>query len=254
MSSGPIPPPDIAGVLFDFHSTLVDQGQPDTWLRRAWQATGRAGDPQTELDRDTVATIENGLDRIWEHAAVVDPGSRRDLSVAVHREVYDTISRTVPGLDQQLAAALYETMLEVWVPYRDTLPTLRAQRTAGLATAVVSNIGLDVRGLLARTGLADLLDAVVLSYEVGVVKPDPGIFATALDRIGVAPQRALMVGDSWRADSGAAQLGIRTLILPRTSGPVHGLAAVLHLTGRRRRSAPGSAAASTRRRRSPGRR
>lgn len=38
-----------------------------------------------------------------------------------------------------------------------------------------------------------------------------------------------MVGDSWRDDAGAAALGIRTLLLPRTTGPVHGLDAVLRL-------------------------
>jgi len=38
-----------------------------------------------------------------------------------------------------------------------------------------------------------------------------------------------MVGDSGRDDSGGTALGIRTLILPRTSGPVHGLGAVVSL-------------------------
>jgi FMN phosphatase YigB (HAD superfamily) len=38
-----------------------------------------------------------------------------------------------------------------------------------------------------------------------------------------------MVGDSWKDDAGAGALGIRTLILPRTRGRVHGLDAVLRL-------------------------
>jgi FMN phosphatase YigB (HAD superfamily) len=40
-----------------------------------------------------------------------------------------------------------------------------------------------------------------------------------------------MVGDSPDDDTGAARLGVRTLILPRTRGPVHGLEVVLRLVG-----------------------
>jgi FMN phosphatase YigB (HAD superfamily) len=63
------------------------------------------------------------------------------------------------------------------------------------------------------------------------VKPQPEIFRAALDALEVAPEETLMVGDAWTDDGGAAALGIRTLILPRTRGRVHGLDAVLRLVG-----------------------
>ena len=47
----------------------------------------------------------------------------------------------------------------------------------------------------------------VLSFEVGAVKPNPEIFNTALDRLGVAAADAVMVGDSEEADGGARELG-----------------------------------------------
>lgn len=53
----------------------------------------------------------------------------------------------------------------------------------------------------------------------------------ALKRLGLHAGEVLMVGDNWRADAGAAALGIRTLILPRTTGTTHGLGAVLRLVG-----------------------
>ncbi len=40
-----------------------------------------------------------------------------------------------------------------------------------------------------------------------------------------------MVGDSWQDDAGAAAIGVRTLVLPRTDGPEHGLDLVLRLVG-----------------------
>jgi len=134
-------------------------------------------------------------------------------------------------VDDELARSLYATMLETWIPYDDTVPVLRALHARGIKTALVSNVGIDVRQVLDRARLTDLLDAVVLSYEAGVVKPDITIFAQALSMINVPAERALMVGDSWRDDGGAAQLGIRTLLLPRTTGPTHGLDLVLRLVG-----------------------
>jgi hypothetical protein len=52
-----------------------------------------------------------------------------------------------------------------------------------------------------------------------------------LEALGVGPGAALMVGDNPRDDGGAARLGVRTLILPRTEGALHGLDAVLRLVG-----------------------
>jgi HAD superfamily hydrolase (TIGR01549 family) len=219
----------IEAVLFDFHSTLVDQGDAATWLALAWQHAGRDGDPASVLGAAQVAELTAWADRIWERARDVDPGSLRDLDPGSHRSVYDTLVEQAPHVDAELADAMYATMLETWIPYDDTIPVLRELAARGVRTALVSNVGIDVRVVLDRAGLGDLLDEVVLSYEAGVVKPDTVIFAAALERLGVPPERALMVGDSWRDDSGAAQLGIRTLLLPRTSGPAHGLELVLRL-------------------------
>jgi HAD superfamily hydrolase (TIGR01509 family) len=232
VSHRPFPSPlPIEGVLFDFHSTLVDQGDGTAWVSLAWQHTGRDGDPADVLGVEQAQRLAEWAELIWERAREVDPQSRRDLDPGSHREVYDLLVQGLPDVDEELARSLYATMLETWIPYEDTIPVLRGLHARGIRTALVSNIGIDVRDVLHRAGLADLLDAVVLSYEAGVVKPDTAIFSQALDLIGVAPERALMVGDSWRDDAGAAQLGIRTLLLPRTSGPAHGLDLVLRLIG-----------------------
>jgi FMN phosphatase YigB (HAD superfamily) len=47
----------------------------------------------------------------------------------------------------------------------------------------------------------------VLSFQVRAVKPDPAIFETALSRLGVAANEAVMVGDSEEAACGACRLG-----------------------------------------------
>ena len=85
------------------------------------------------------------------------------------------------------------------------------------------------RDVLDRDGLTPWYDEIVLSYEVGVVKPDTRIFAAALDRLSLPASDVLMVGDNANDDGGGTHLGLRTLILPRTSGRVHGLSAVTAL-------------------------
>jgi HAD superfamily hydrolase (TIGR01509 family) len=122
-------------------------------------------------------------------------------------------------------------MPDQWVPFDDTLPVLRELKSRGVGIVVLSNIGLDIRPLLDRAGVSAFLDGVVLSFEVGRVKPDPAIYAKALELLGVPGSHALMVGDSPRDDVGGVSLKIRTLILPRTEGPVHGLGTVLQMTG-----------------------
>jgi len=225
---GPAP---IEAVLFDFHSTLVDQGSPHAWLELAWRHAGRTGSPGETLGAARADQLADWMNRIWEHVLEVDPDNQRDLSSRRHREVYDALMDRVPEVDDDLSAALYEVMLETWVPYDDALPTLRALKARGLKLALISNVGVDVRGVLVRGGMGDLFDAVILSFEVGLVKPQRSIFQLALDALGVPPGRALMVGDNAHDDAGAAHLGIRTLLLPRTTGVEHGLQLVLRLVG-----------------------
>jgi HAD superfamily hydrolase (TIGR01509 family) len=225
------PPAPIEAVLFDFHSTLVDQGDPRAWLELAWAHLGRPATALSGLGEARFSSLAGWVDRIWEHALEIDPHAERDLSRARHRAVYDRLVGRLPDLEPELARALYETMLDTWLPYQDTLPVLTALRARGLKLGLVSNAGVDVRQVVARAGLAPLLDAVVVSHEIGAVKPHAPIFERALAALGVPAERALMVGDSPRDDVGAAFLGVRTLILPRTAGMVHGLDAVVRLVG-----------------------
>jgi putative hydrolase of the HAD superfamily len=89
---------------------------------------------------------------------------------------------------------------------------LHALRRRGLLTAVVSNFDARLPVLLEGLGLAPLLDAVVLPCEARALKPDAAIFATALERLGVAAPEALFVGNDAQRDlQGARAAGLRAL-------------------------------------------
>jgi putative hydrolase of the HAD superfamily len=86
---------------------------------------------------------------------------------------------------------------------------------------VVSNWDVSLHDVLERTGLRPLVDAVVISAELGVAKPDPAIFAAALERLGVAAGDALHVGDSVEHDvAGARAAGIDAVLVARDGAEV----------------------------------
>ena len=229
------PPPEVHGpivaVLFDYSSTLVDIGEPRAWLEAAWAHAGRAGAALAALGPARRDLLVLGLSQLWGGLGEVDPDNLRDLDPARHRIVFHTLLHRLPEVDGTLEAALYAVLPEVCTPYEDARPTLESLKRRGLRLALVSNIARDLRPELRRSRLLDLFDAVILSFEVGVVKPHAPIFQLALDALGAPAARALMVGDDPYMDAGAALLGIRTLILPTTSGPNHGLGLVLGLVG-----------------------
>jgi len=79
---------------------------------------------------------------------------------------------------------------------------IRELRSAGIRIGLLSN---HLRELRQRLGdLEPLLDAVVISGEVGVLKPDPAIYRLTLDRLGVAPEEAAFV-DDWKLNVEAAR-------------------------------------------------
>ncbi len=216
-------PEPIRGVIFDIHSTLIDQGSAGDWLD---SALARTPHPLNKAER---TELEAFLDRIWEGARISDPESSRDLSFAAHRRVFHELLEAGPNIDKSFADVLYEVMLDGWTAYEDAAPTLAALKEAGIKIAALSNAGVPIRDVLDREGLLPYIDATVLSYEAGFVKPDVRIFKSALNALGLTAPSVLMVGDNGKDDAGGSVLGLRTLILPRTRGPVHGLDAVVRL-------------------------
>ena len=92
---------------------------------------------------------------------------------------------------------------------REALETLAAR---GFKLAVVTNRafgGTRFRDDLAAMALSIEWDAVVVSVEVGFLKPHPAIFEEALRQLGVTANQALMVGNSLAEDvAGAQRIGI----------------------------------------------
>ncbi len=115
-----------------------------------------------------------------------------------YRALYQTLRRPVPG-----AVAL--------------LSRLHRRRTIGIVT---NNELAEQVEKLAFLGLRPYVDHLVVSEEVGAVKPDRAIFEVALQRANVDPGAATMVGDSWANDVlGARAAGLRPVWFNRFRRP-----------------------------------
>ncbi len=184
----------IEAVLFDWNNTLVGFEWDDELV-----AVGhRAG-----LGRDDPAFTER-----WRETMLGDGHGYRP-----YRELLAEL-----GVDD--VEAFIEAEHEVWRPAHSVLASaqalLESLRTRGIKTGLVANSWPDPGRVLRRDaevfGLAPLLDTMVFSEEVGVMKPDAAIFVRACDELGVEPVDAMFVGDNLRSDvQGAANVGMTTV-------------------------------------------
>ena len=218
-------------VLFDWRGTLfTDEAELD-WIRNAATSIGRV------LSDDEAASIlEQGEAVLRERRDLQVALDRSDVSVEAHRSATLAWLRAA-GLDDELAIAIWarDGHPDASFPFPDTAPVLRDLHVRGIRVAIVSDIHYDLRDHFAHHGLAEFVDAYVLSYAHGCQKPDAEMFELALDALGVTSDRALMVGDRASHDGGAAAIGIATFILPSlghtSSVRPRGLDAVLRLVG-----------------------
>jgi putative hydrolase of the HAD superfamily len=99
----------------------------------------------------------------------------------------------------------YFATAEPWMVYADVRPCLQRWQRLGVSLAVLSNFDSRLHTVLQALDLDMFFDSVTISTEVGVAKPDPRIFAIALQKHNCLPNRAWHIGDSYTEDYQAAQ-------------------------------------------------
>jgi putative hydrolase of the HAD superfamily len=200
----------LEGALFDWGGTLMQFEWDDELLaaghRAGLGALGLAA--EAEADAFTARFRSETLPRLLE------PGAPARLDYGAElRALLGPLS------DEQLDRFL-DAEHAAWRPARALVGSghalLESLRERGLRLGVVSNTWPEparlVRRELAELGVAERVDAIVLSGEVGVRKPDPAIFERALAELGVEPEAAIFVGDRLVDDvAGAARVGMTTV-------------------------------------------
>jgi putative hydrolase of the HAD superfamily len=191
----------VRAVFLDALGTLVELEPP--WIGLRPTVPAEVSDERLE------AALRAEMAYYREHAHEGrDEASLADLRQRCAALVSEQLDVEITA-DELVAAIRFDA-------YDDAAPALRELRSDGLRLVAVSNWDCSLPDVLARVGLGELLDGVVSSAVAGHRKPDPAIFAPALELAGVEPEEALHVGDTRDEDvEGARAAGIRALLIDR---------------------------------------
>ena len=193
----------ISAVVFDMYGTLTPSRPQAYW------------DAQKAVCAEHLGTTAEAwvaaLDATWAERLIGGLGTVEETfrKVAADLGLYPS--------DEQLAAAVAARL----AAYRDVedlrpdaLPTLHALRASGLKIALVSDCTAELPELWAQLAFAPLFEATVFSSSEGARKPDPRLFHAAAQRLGVAPETCLYVGDGGGGElAGAAGVGMHPVLL-----------------------------------------
>jgi YjjG family noncanonical pyrimidine nucleotidase len=196
------------GVLFDLDDTLFDHRRS---ARAALSEVHRVHGRGTDLDafeRAHATYLEVMHLEVLAGRVGLDEARRERF-----RRVFAALGVTLGDAEVDAAASAYRSgYLVARRPLDGAADLLRAVRPHARIAIVTNNLLEEQQDKLAHCGLASLIDLLIASEDVGVSKPDRGIFDIALDRMGLTAQDVVMVGDSWANDVvGAFNAGIRAI-------------------------------------------
>lgn len=205
----------LRAIFFDFDDTLYDHAFAHAHATRSGKAfdvalhdvsfelyESRASAILEEIHPSVVAghlTFDAARTRRYELLAHEFGGNRSlaTAQAAAHVAAYRAAERAVPGAHQLLIAL----------------------KCVGYPMFIVSNnTRVEQEGKIARLGFDHFFDALIVSGDHPFAKPDPRLFAVALDVSGVTASEAAHVGDSYTNDVlGAQAAGIRSIWFDRTA-------------------------------------
>lgn len=175
----------IKAVIFDFYGVIISDD--------LWQFSG----VDKQQDGDIFHRLANEV-------------NRGDLSWTSFRK--------------ELAAASHKSLQEVDALYsqfrvdRELIAfakSLSLQYKIGLLTN--ANRG-HIDDVMRNLGLEALFDSIVVSADIGVVKPQPAIYKAILKDLEVDPEEAVFIDDTARNVDGAISLGIHAILYQDLAG------------------------------------
>lgn len=201
-------------VLFDLDDTLFDHRDSVRQGIEAHRvALGLPGHPDEEFAR------WNALEEVHYHRYLTGELDFLEQRRARARGFVEPHGQVLadPEADAWFEAYLrhYESN---WQLHGDAAACLDRMDARGIRLGIITNGDISFQGAkLAGLGITDRFEHVVASGSVGFAKPDPRIFEFACEAFGVAPARAMYVGDRLHTDAiGSAAAGLRGVWLDRS--------------------------------------
>lgn len=181
----------IRAVIFDMYETLITH----------YQSTLYFG---TQMAADAGIAVKR-FQKMWQQT-----DNSRTVGVASLEEVLSDILRANGRYSEELLERLVKKRIEAKQEcfghlHPQILPMLSGLHEQGILIGLVSNCFSEEAQVIRESILFPYLDAVFLSWEQGVAKPEKEIFLRCIKRLGVMPKECLYVGDGGSGELEAAK-------------------------------------------------
>ncbi len=202
--------PTVRAVLFDLDDTLFDHQHCS---RTALEGVHRGHEAFRRMAFVEFEQAHGALLEELHHDVMLGRVPVDDARIERFRRLFLRAGMT-PGDDlvRETAVRYRQCYVDARRAVAGAAALVARVRERAAVVVVSNNIRSEQQEKLEQCGLVSFIDALVVSEDIGVSKPDPMIFTAALERVGCGPEEAVMVGDSWAADiRGARAAGIRAI-------------------------------------------
>lgn len=117
------------------------------------------------------------------------------------------IARNLQMSDQQVRDAINKRE-----PHEELFAYIRTELKPQYKIGLLSNASYDIRTQLFTPAQNQVFDASVLSYDVGMTKTDPAMYAMILEKLDVQPHEAVLVDDQVRYCEAAKSVGMQAIV------------------------------------------
>lgn len=197
----------IRAIVFDIGGVLEitpDLGLVEHWEQRLQLKAGE---------------IEKRMSPLWE-AGALGTSTLEDVERGLHEQI---------GMDQEQREAFLRDLWREYLgqPNSELIDYFRALRPR-YRTALLSNSFVGAREKeQERYQFAELVDLIIYSHEVGLLKPDPRIYRLTWERLGVQPEEMIFLDDNEPAIEAAKRLGIHAICFQNNAQVITEIEALL---------------------------
>ena len=201
---------NIKAVIFDYGNTLVEFGSTQVAVLNS-SLLSQLRDWYGDCDEKTFTDIRK--------SQIIAPYDTKEFiendREGICVELIERLYGKTPGNDRvrQMLEIKHSTFVEVLTLPDFVIPLLERLRR-NYKLAFISNYPCreSVVESLKKTKILDFFESVIVSGEMGIVKPHPRIFQKCLMDLELSPEECVYVGDNWLADiQGAKLMGMRAI-------------------------------------------
>ncbi len=202
------------GVLIDFGDTLAYLDKQENWryVNDLLSTLGKNGYKREidQVDSALLASLRGSTKGEFVSIAEFWKDVLRKL------RINQTSTQFIRELEE-VRSHYSATIFKLYDGASRVLSTLQEQ----YHLALVSNCAIGTTDVIGALGIADCFEAMILSYEVGVRKPERRIYLEALGRLELEPHVCIFVADEISDLEGAREVGLKTMLVRQGSLTAH---------------------------------